>query len=288
MGASEFSPRRDDWRQTLGGARVRSTARRALHAAAAALALAGASLSFPTATAAETAGAPFLCEDPARRDDGGDPVFETVLESGVVQTGAGDSVILGGLDFELTERPSGLALALLRPLVGRTLMICAAGRDRYGRLRSPFVSVDGVWLQERLLRAGATRFSGRADRADAINAFRAFEDIARNAGAGLWGDGRFRHLPADNSEIEPTGFTILTGTVRDVAQVGGAIFVNFGADWRSDVTVGLTGPRGPIRRALDIPSFEALIGLTVEARGAVRFYNGPFMAIEEPAQIRLR
>ncbi|MDJ0683985.1 MAG: hypothetical protein QNJ84_04750 [Alphaproteobacteria bacterium] len=248
----------------------------------------GGFLAGPALGAAETDGPLFLCEHPSRPDGGGAFVLQEISNAGLAKTRAGDSIILGGLDFELTERPSGLARALLASGLGRSLTLCAASRDRYGRLRSPFVSIDGVWLQERLLRAGAARFSGRADRPDAAEAFRVFEYAARMAGRGLWGDGRFRVLPADDPDIDPTGFAVLAGAVRDVARVGGAIFVNFGVDWRSDVTLGLTGPRGPIRRSLGIPSFEALIGQTVEARGSVRFYNGPFMEITEPAQIRLR
>ena len=117
------------------------------------------------------------------------------------------------------------------------------------------------------------------------------EDSARKSGRGLWDRSKvpFPRFAADQPEIirDYQGFGIIYGTVTAARRVNSQTYVNFGAEWRNDASLGLD--RGLKRLPLfpDIQNIETgLPGRKIEARGYIRAYNGPFIDIMASGAIR--
>lgn len=209
-----------------------------------------------------------------------------VSPEGVLISNAQETLLLATLAFSFTERPDILAFSSLRRLIGKTLLLCGVKQDRFGRLIAGHVLTTEGNLALDLLSQGVARFSGRHYDAD-LTPYLTAEDAAYTLRRGAWGKTRFTRFVASNQERVLNGFQIIMGTVKDVAKVRDTLFINFGDDWRTDVTVGVIKPTKAWLRTFKINTFEALIGRRVEARGVVRRYNGPYLEVHSHAQIRL-
>ena len=78
----------------------------------------------------------------------------------------------------------------------------------------------------------------------------------------------------------------IEGRVLDAAVVRGRVYLNYGADWRSDFTVTLA-PK--VRRAFEAEGLdpEAYEGRTLRVRGWLKSFNGPMIEVTHPEQIEL-
>ncbi|MDH5799092.1 MAG: hypothetical protein OEZ19_11040, partial [Paracoccaceae bacterium] len=76
------------------------------------------------------------------------------------------------------------------------------------------------------------------------------------------------------------------GRVLDAADVRGTIYLNFGADWRSDFTVKITSRSRKLFEAegFDFPAME---NRTIRVRGWLDEMNGPMIEATHPEQIEL-
>ena len=74
--------------------------------------------------------------------------------------------------------------------------------------------------------------------------------------------------------------------MTDAASVRGRIYLNFGLDWRTDVTVGIGKREG---RAFERAGFDllSLNGKRVRVRGWLRRRNGPMIEATHPEQIEI-
>lgn len=174
-------------------------------------------------------------------------------------------------------------------VLGRQIRIDLAdpGLDRYGRLRG-WARLEGTDIAEALCRAGWTRvFPEPGAERVRIDPLIAAEDQARASQVGFWGEGVFNAALANPYDGARDRFEIVTGQVTEVAEIGRRWHLGFGADWREDFTAGLPKrtARALAKQGLDL---SALQGQRVEVRGWVRFWNGPFLELTEPASIRLR
>ncbi len=82
-------------------------------------------------------------------------------------------------------------------------------------------------------------------------------------------------------------FQIVEGRVEAIAEVRGAVYLNFGSDWRDDFTAGVV--RGRKAAKVANPAFDAsaLKGKRVRVRGWIERRNGPFIEIVHPGQIEV-
>jgi len=214
-----------------------------------------------------------------------------VEDDGTVWSDKGTELVLAGLDQAYRLVPAnGLYIALLREEQDRhpDWTVVEGRLDRYGRLTGQVMAGEGVWLQHHLIRRGAARFAGGVPEVKARRALLLAEEAARLSGAGLWGSGYWTVHDADAPTLIPSGFRIVTGTIRRVARVGRKTFLNFGEEWRTDFTVGST------LRAVEAPAdasdplpLRALEGKRVRVRGIVRSYNGPYLDLTAPDQIEV-
>jgi endonuclease YncB( thermonuclease family) len=155
--------------------------------------------------------------------------------------------------------------------------------DRYRRVLA-HAAIDGRWVQGELVAAGLAMVAIDPDQRTWVRELLALELRARAERRGLWGEGGFRVLPAAQPGRFIDGYQILEGRVASVQTIRSTTYVNFGADWRSDMTVAVPGSLRSTLRAVGI-DLARLTGVTLRVRGEVRFQNGPFIEIAAPEQI---
>ncbi len=186
--------------------------------------------------------------------------------------------------FALEARDALEALVL-----GRTVALVAGETpvDRHGRMLAHVVTGDGVWVQGRMLRSGLARVSSRADNRAHTDAMLGHEAAARAASAGLWSDPFFAVRDARRPDgVRIDRFEVVEGVVAGVAEIDRRVYVNFGDDWRADMTVTVSPhDRSAFREGpLDLLALE---GVRVRVRGWTGRYNGPMMEIDHPEAIEV-
>src|SRR5690606_25675 len=112
--------------------------------------------------------------------------------------------------------------------------------DRYGRVLALVMLADGRILQERLVAEGAARVAPSGDMRLCVDELLDREAEARTSRLGLWRDGAHAIRQADDvttlNRLDGT-YQLVEGVVQGVTKVRGRIYINFGADWRTDFTV---------------------------------------------------
>lgn len=203
--------------------------------------------------------------------------------------------ILDGTTFSSNAgevRLAGIAAAdkndLTRVLSGKSVTFAGDIKDRYARVQAQ-VFVDGVWVQEALLRNGMALANPDAASIPCAPALLEAEDEARSANRGRWRDD-FHVLGESSMRLRARAlvgtFQIFQGRVKDAAIVGGRGFLNFGDDRRTDTTVTIApADMKNFRKAkLDI---RKLKDAHVRIRGWVEMYQGPNMTIAHPEAIEV-
>lgn len=183
------------------------------------------------------------------------------------------------------------ARAALADLVeGRTvtLRLGESPRDRNGRTLAHLVRDDGLWVQGELLRRGWARVYTFSDNRRLIADMRAAETEARAAKRGIWTRAFYAVRPADPMALRTDigTFQIVAGRVVDAARVRERVYLNFGADFRSDFTVTLDRDAQALFAAAGVDPL-ALEGRAVEVRGWLVSRNGPMIEATHPEQIAL-
>ena len=81
-------------------------------------------------------------------------------------------------------------------------------------------------------------------------------------------------------------FQLIEGRVLDAAKVKGTVYLNFGADWRTDFTISI--PREALK-LFEVDGVDplSLIGESVRVRGWLIKRNGPMIRAKHPKQIEL-
>jgi endonuclease YncB( thermonuclease family) len=194
---------------------------------------------------------------------------------------------LGRPDFTpwlLAERAKA---ALRRLALGATVTLAYAGRpmDRHGRRLAHAFRADGTWLQGVLLARGLARvYSFRDNRKLAATLYH-LEDAARTDRRGIWDHPFYQLREPDELDRLIDTFQVVEARVRDVAEVNGRVYINFGRDWRTDFTVTLPPD---VRRLFESEGIDPEIydDHVVQVRGWLERYNGPLIEATHPEQIR--
>jgi micrococcal nuclease len=159
--------------------------------------------------------------------------------------------------------------------------------DRHGRLVAQLWRDDGLWLQGALLEQGLVQVQTRPGEVTLAAEMAAREEAARRAGVGIWAHGLFGPRPAHQVAPLVGSFQIVQGRVVRVAPTERYIYLNFGADWRSDFTLRVlrSDERSFGESGIEL---EQLTGREVEVRGYVLEAGGPLIELSHPEQIRVR
>ena len=230
----------------------------------------------------------------------------SVADARTIVLGDGRVVQLAGLEsLAALARDLETADAMDARLAGRLAQWLAANPlririlpgkpDRYGRHAALVMAGDEL-LQERLLDAGLAVFmpeifTGITIGDDVGNAcarqLLAVEAAARLARRGGWSDPGFEVAIArpDALSSQFGHFVIFQGIVRSVGTRRDRTYIDFGRQWRSDVTVEITAARRKYFGGEAV--LEALAGKSVRVRGYLQERAGPMVSARHPAQIEV-
>ena len=182
--------------------------------------------------------------------------------------------------------------ALRALVVGRGVELAFAGRrlDRYGRqLAHLFLERGGerVWVQGEMLSSGNARAYGIAGSFTCMRELLAHEWSAREARTGIWAEGAYEPRQAWQTRALMrlrNSYQIVTGRVVAVEAKKTRTYLNFGKNWRTDFTAGVDAKVLRAHPQL-AQQLKALEGRRVEVRGWIEYRGGPYIDVEDPAQI---
>lgn len=181
------------------------------------------------------------------------------------------------------------AKAELEKLVlGRRVTLSHGGArgDRHGRILAHLHTEDGTWAQGEMLGRGLARVYTFPDNRAAANEMLGRETAAREAKLGIWTLGYYRVQDADGKVGPPDTYQLVEGTVRQVADVRGRIFLNFGEDYRKDFTATVA-PKDVRTFSASGVDIESLQGKKLRLRGWLYERNGPAMDLTHPEQVEV-
>lgn len=194
----------------------------------------------------------------------------------------------GGRNRAMREL-AGQAISALESLVlGRAVTLHYGGResDRHGRRLAQLSLADGSWVQGILLRRGMARVRSFADNRALVHEMLEQERAARAARRGIWSHPAYAIRSARIERSDLGTVQIVEDRVREVAEVRGKVYLNFGADWRTDFTVVLDRHAAARFRRAGLEPL-ALRDRRIRVRGWLDDYNGPMIAATHPEQIEL-
>jgi hypothetical protein len=218
------------------------------------------------------------------------------------------SEVTGPLSFTLSDTDSPLEVrlaeldapdealsrsALADGLADRPLRLAYAGqrRDRYGRALA-HVYLDGdpeIWLQAQLVEAGAARVLSHADNRTATADLLSLEAVARAQGRGLWADPAHavRDTDPDMLAQDIGSVQLVEGRVVEATQLrSGRIYLNFGADYRTDFTVMIAAVDADLFAEAGLTA-DTLETRRIRVRGWIEDENGPMIRVDHPERIEL-
>ena len=224
---------------------------------------------------------------------GEDGLFESVLSALTVRIQTDDGAVTVRLAEIDSLDDAAIANWLETTLSDHQVYLAYGGlqRDRYDRaLAHMFVDLpDGrrLWVQQELVSAGWARVMSYPDnRARAVDLLRS-EIAAREAGRGAWTQAEFRIRDTHPDALAQwTGSVqLIEGRVLDVAELNnGRVYLNFGADYRTDFTIVIDETDRALFDDVDLP---ALLGQRVRVRGLVRDRNGPMIRLDHPERLEI-
>jgi endonuclease YncB( thermonuclease family) len=195
---------------------------------------------------------------------------------------------LGRPDFQPWPLADEAKAALSRLALGGEVRLGFGGRrgDRHGRLLAHLYDGDGRWLQGALLEQGLARVYSFADNRALVVEMLAYERRARADRRGIWRVPFYAIREAGEVWRDVGSFQLVEGRVEAAAEVRGRVYLNYGADWRSDFTVTLAPA---VRRRFEAEGIDPLAyeGRRLRVRGWVTSYNGPMIEVSHPEQIEV-
>jgi len=185
--------------------------------------------------------------------------------------------------------------ALIGLTEGKTLQLYYGGeqRDRYGRAlaQSFTLTKEGtrdIWLQEEMVRLGMARVYTWPDTFQDSEKLYEAEIKARIAKRGIWGEDYYniRSPEPDALAQDVDSYQIVQGIITSTADVRGQIYLNFGANYKTDFTIAIAkrDRKRFEKSGLDPLSLE---GATVRVRGWVELSNGPMVWLDHPERLEV-
>ena len=170
-----------------------------------------------------------------------------------------------------------------------SLFLASETKDRYGRLSAQSVLIDGkLWLEAQMLSRGAVRVFPSADD-KCMKALLQFEAKARNAKRGLWSEGKFAVLGAEEVErlLAAEGrFALVEGVITRVGEARGRVYLDFGRRFKEDFTIIVPDSA---RKALTAEGSDpkGWRGRRVRVRGILFSWGGPAIEVNSAQAIEL-
>lgn len=186
--------------------------------------------------------------------------------------------------------------AALRVLTkGQTVGLYYGGerRDRYDRALAQVYTLkaDGkpdLWVQEEMVRLGMARVYTWPDTYQNSQKLYEAEREARAGGRGIWSHSYYDiRSPEPNMLAQDVdSFQLVEGIITSTADIRGRVYLNFGADYKTDFTIAIAKrDRKGFKRAGINP--VALEGARVRVRGWVELMNGPMIWLDHPERLEI-
>lgn len=170
-------------------------------------------------------------------------------------------------------------------------------RDRYGRAVAQVFTLNArgdpdVWLQEAMVKTGLARVYSWGGYHQDMAALYSAETEARAAGRGIWnstttnGFYDIRKPDPDPLVQYVDSVQLVEGIIIKTADVRGTIYLNFGADYKTDFTIAIPKKsRKYFKHAAYDPL--TLTGARVRVRGYIELYGGPIIWLNDPDRLEV-
>src|SRR5215207_9316645 len=197
----------------------------------------------------------------------------SVTEPGEIRLASGQTVKLSGLRLPDDEPQAKAAHALLASFGDAPLAVgaTASAPDRWGRLAAVVTATTDAGPVN--LNRGLLAAEGRA----------------RDWGLGLWRLERYKPVAADDLERLKGlvgQFALIEGRVRSVGERQQRTYLNFGAEWNTDLTITIPKRTWQTMRDRGVTAAD-LRGRRVRARGMVEEWRGPAITIMAPEMLEI-
>ncbi len=241
------------------------------------------------------------------------PVLEPGEQGRVVSVWDGDSL---SLDSGLKVRLSGIyapalkqgrKTALIDPMGAEAKAALIAltreqdirlyyggeKRDRYDRALAHVFTLlpsgaPDLWVQEEMLLRGMARVYTWPDSYQDIARLYAAEQQARSAGRGLWNDVFYAIRSPDPNTLaqDVDSVQIVEGVITSSAEIRGRIYLNFGADYKTDFTIAIAKKNRKRFKKAGLDPLT-LTGAKVRVRGWIELMNGPMIWLDHPDRLEV-
>lgn len=202
---------------------------------------------------------------------------------------------LGRKGFKAWPLGEEAKAALIKLTRARTIRLYYGGerRDRYDRALAQvyLVGEDGgaeLWVQEEMIRLGMARVYTWPDTFQDSARLYAAEGEARAARRGIWGHDYYAiRSPAPDAVAQDVdSFQIVEGIITSSADIRGRVYLNFGANYKTDFTVAIAKKdRKRFKKSgLDLTGLD---GARVRVRGWVELMNGPMIWLDHPERLEV-
>ena len=141
---------------------------------------------------------------------------------------------------------------------------------------------EEIFVNEKLISSGYGVLFTYPPNVKYVNDFTSAQESARRQARGIWAVNSI--VNADDAHKHIGEFAIVRGKVLSCYDSGGAIFLNFGSDYRKDFTIVIFKKNEKYFIEAGIPPCQYR-GRTVEVVGKIKEYNGPEIIVRHPSQL---
>lgn len=212
------------------------------------------------------------------------------LDTGVVVRLVGiqaPKLALGRRDFTTWPLAEDARKKLIELTHGRTVQIGFGGQreDRHRRtLAHLYRQTDALWIQGEMLRMGMARVYTFSDNRALTTEMLVLEREARTARRGIWAHEFYAVRSPEELHGQEETFQLVQGVVLSFAKISDYMFLNFGADYKTDFTVVIDRKNWPRFAEAAVESYT---GKTIRVRGWMEKWNGPMLRVSHPEQIEV-
>ncbi len=145
---------------------------------------------------------------------------------------------------------------------------------------------SAIWIEGLMLSLGLARVRTTKYNRQMAAQMLALENKAREQNIGLWSMKEYSVLTPEQATDKIGSFQLVEGTVKSISRHKNNLYINFGNNWRSDFTIGISGTNmRTFTREHIYP--DKWNGAKIRVRGWIKNYNGPFIAIDHPERIEI-
>ena len=141
-------------------------------------------------------------------------------------------------------------------------------------------------MQGRLLERGLARVCSFTDNRALVKEMLNQEVASRMKRDGIWTSPYYAVLDPVASAAHLDRFALVEGRVLEAAQVRGRVFLNFGADYKTDFTISIAAKDWTLFDQAGIAR-QDYTGRKVRVRGWLKSRNGPMIDVTHPEQIEV-